>query len=69
MKFDEWESLNRDHKHNIFIVKRDIYCMKAEIERTQGHLKIAMNALEYHRKEMGLESLVYFCTNGKYPDQ
>jgi hypothetical protein len=57
-------------------IQDDIECMKESIRYdfaciaiTQGHMRIAHNAIAYHEQQQRLDDLVYFCVNGSYPDE
>lgn len=57
-------------------IQDDIECMKESIRydfeciaMTQRHMRIAYNAIDYHKKEQKLDDLVHFCINGSYPDE
>ena len=63
------------NKEMIVEIEKDIKLMRASIRIdfasiaiTQKHMRIAHLAIEYHRKNEKIESLLYFCLNGKYPD-
>ena len=46
-------------------IKHDFYM----IARRQQWLRSAKNAIEYHKREASLDSLVGFCINGRFDDE
>ena len=46
-------------------IKHDFFM----IARRQQWLRSAKNAIEYHKREAALDSLIYFCNNGAFLDE
>ena len=64
------------HKDMIAALEKECDCIKMEIQqefymisRRQQWLRSAKNAIEYHKREASLNSLVWFCINGRFDDE